>query len=165
MMKNMDQKEGRGTWYIFFYQAIFSSNCLEDVILQYCLLSIPQASMAEEQRDWETKENLNIEKEGYRFKRKWCGLHSYPCRIIFQSHLFISACTDRHVTYVLWTASEKILLTQPILPTSVTLLVPGGKSEGPRWMGIINIYIWLPLNQPGKPQQCCLHTPHGVTCW
>lgn len=117
MMKNMDQKEGRGTWYIFFYQAIFSSNCLEDVILQYCLLSIPQASMAEEQRDWETKENLNIEKEGYRFKRKWCGLHSYPCRIIFQSHLFISACTDRHVTYVLWTASEKILLTQPILPT------------------------------------------------
>lgn len=170
-MKSTDQKEGRESWHntVSFYQAIFSSSSLENVILCPTISSCPLNLYGFPRLPWPTmprkKASAHRGKSTVSSKSELVHTLTSVKSSFSQSHLCIHTCTHTHPTHVLWTDCHKSLLNNLLCQctTSVALLVLGEKSEGLRCRGIIGVYIWLPLNQPGKPQQRCLHVPCHVT--
>lgn len=163
------KKEGKVDIF-FFYRAIFSSGSLEEVILCHtipsCPLNIYVFPVLLRSTIPSNKGTGRPKKVSTHRRKSTDSRKSEVVHILTSSRSSFSlTCVSMHAHPGTPHMSFELLLSKYCLNSwlcqhivLVTLLALRGKSEGPRWRGILDIYIWLPINQLGKPQQCCLYT-------
>lgn len=170
MMKSTDQKKRRACWHniLFFYQAIFSGSSLENVTLCSTTSSCPLNLYGFSQLPWPTTPRKKV--SAHRGKStvsskselvcivtsvKLSFSQPHPCihpHTGVRTHTHTHARTP-HMYFALLLSKSRL---NSLLCQRIILLA------GLRWGGDHRCPC-LTVNQPGKPQWCCLNAPCRVT--